>query len=123
MKKFFTLLLVTAFLVSAMIAVGGNRAQAEETIKIGAILNLTGPVGFIGPLFKNGIVKALEETNYTVNGKKIQLITEDAAADMNVCLQKSRKLVERLTGSAARRTIRTVFGRTERCSPPRCRGD
>ena len=95
MKKVLTILLVGVFVFSAVLIGVVNQAAAAETIKIGAILNFTGPIAFIGPIFKNGIVKALEEVNYTVNGKKIELIAEDAAADMNICMQKSRKLVER----------------------------
>jgi branched-chain amino acid transport system substrate-binding protein len=93
MKKVTTLFLVVGLLVSPLFFQG--NAQAADPIKIGTILNLTGPIAFIGPLFKNGIVMALEEANYTVGGRKIELIPEDAAADMNVCLEKSKKLVER----------------------------
>ncbi len=95
MKKFLTLLLAGVFVCSLVLIGSANKVEAGKTIKIGTILNLTGPIAFIGPLFKSGIVKALEEVNYTVNGKKIELIPEDAAADMNVTLQKARKLVER----------------------------
>jgi len=86
--------LTTLFLVVGLFG-GGMTAKAAEPIKIGSILNLTGPIAFIGPLFKNGIVKALEEVDYTIAGRKIELIPEDAAADMNVCLEKSKKLVEK----------------------------
>jgi branched-chain amino acid transport system substrate-binding protein len=93
MKKVMTLFIVVGLLVSPLFFQG--NAQAADPIKIGTILNLTGPIAFIGPLFKNGIVMALEEVDYTVGGRKIELIPEDAAADMNVCLEKSKKLVER----------------------------
>jgi branched-chain amino acid transport system substrate-binding protein len=95
MKKRLTVLLITAVFVSLVVIGPAPQARAEEVLKIGAILNLTGPIAFIGPLFKNGIVKAFEEVNYTVGGRKIELIAEDAAADMNVCLEKAKKLVER----------------------------
>ncbi len=95
MKKFVILFLAVGLMVSPMFFGGVGTAQAAKTIKIGTILNLTGPIAFIGPLFKNGIVLALEEVNYTVGGKKIELIPEDAAADMNVALEKAKKLVER----------------------------
>jgi branched-chain amino acid transport system substrate-binding protein len=93
MKRVITIFVVMGLLLSPLFFMG--NAAAAEPIKIGTILNLTGPIAFIGPLFKNGIVKALEEVDYTVGGRKIKLIPEDAAADMNVCLQKSKKLVER----------------------------
>ncbi|MBL7205201.1 MAG: ABC transporter substrate-binding protein [Desulfobacteraceae bacterium] len=95
MKKLAILFFAVGLLVSPVLFGSGMTAQAAEPIKIGTILNLTGPIAFIGPLFKNGIVLALEEVNYTVAGRKIELIPEDAAADMNVCLEKSKKLVER----------------------------
>lgn len=95
MKKLAILFLAVGLLVFPVLFGSGMTAQAAEPIKIGTILNLTGPIAFIGPLFKNGIVKALEEVDYTVAGRKIELIPEDAAADMNVCLEKSKKLVER----------------------------
>jgi len=97
MKKVVILLLVCAFGFSVAFLGSPEQVKAadKEPIKIGSILNLTGPIAFIGPLFKNGIVKALEEENYMVGGRKIVLIPEDAAADMNVCLQKAKKLVER----------------------------
>jgi branched-chain amino acid transport system substrate-binding protein len=95
MKKFITLSLVIVFLFSVFAVASVERAQAAEVLKIGTILNLTGPIAFIGPLFRNGIVKALEEVDYTVGGRKIELIAEDAAADMNVVMEKTKKLVER----------------------------
>jgi branched-chain amino acid transport system substrate-binding protein len=95
MKKIITVFLAIAFIVSFTVVGSVEQARAAEVIKIGSILNLTGPIAFIGPLFKNGIVKALEEVNYTVAGRKIELIPEDAAADMNVVLEKTKKLVER----------------------------
>ncbi len=95
MKKFATIIMVTVFLASLVVVGSARMAHAEKVLKIGTILNLTGPIAFIGPIFKNGIVKALEEVDYTVGGRKIELIPEDAAADMNVCLEKAKKLVER----------------------------
>ena len=89
MKKLIVLLL--AILVPASVAFGGP----EKPLKIGAILNYTGPAAMLGPLFKNGIVKALEENDNKIAGRPIELIVEDAAGDPSVCIEKARKLVER----------------------------
>jgi len=89
MKKFIVFFL--AILLPASLAFGAP----EKPIKIGAILNFTGPAAMLGPLFKNGIVMALEENNNQVAGRPIKLIVEDAATDATVCLEKARKLVER----------------------------
>jgi len=95
MKKI-GLVLATVMLVVGLVVGGASvQAVAGDTIKIGAVLNFTGPIAFIGPLFKNGIEYALEEVNHTVGGKKIEMIYEDAANDMNMVLEKVKKLVER----------------------------
>jgi len=70
-------------------------AQTTQTIKMGAILDFTGPLAHKGPLYKNGIVKALEEVNYTIAGRKIELIPEDTGGTANSSLEKARKLAER----------------------------
>ena len=88
MKKLILILL--AILVPASMAFAGSA----KPIKIGAILNYTGPAAMLGPLFKNGIVKALEENDNKIAGRPIKLIVEDAATDATVCLEKARKLVE-----------------------------
>lgn len=94
MRKFVKTMLFVIVLLSFVVGSLGY-IHAGEVIKIGTILNFTGPNAFIGPLFKSGIEMALEEANYTVAGKKIELIAEDAANDMNITLQKAKKLVER----------------------------
>lgn len=95
MRRFFTLFLAIAFLVSSVVIGSAGIAQAAKVLKIGTILNLTGPIAFMGPLFKNGMVMALEEIDYTVGGRKIELIPMDAANDMNVVLEAAKRLVER----------------------------
>jgi branched-chain amino acid transport system substrate-binding protein len=87
--------LFLAILLPASVAFGAP----EKPIKIGAVLNMTGPAAMLGPLFKNGIVMALEENNNQVAGRPIELIVEDGATDATVCLEKARKLVE-LMGDA-----------------------
>ena len=71
-----------------------TAAATGGTIKIGALLDYTGPVAFLGPIFEMGIKQALEEANYTVAGKKIELIIEDSATSVDVAVTKAKKLVE-----------------------------
>jgi branched-chain amino acid transport system substrate-binding protein len=96
MKKSMILVLVVAFLAFSICigSVGAVHAKGK-VLKIGTILNLTGPIAFMGPLFKNGMIFALEEFNYEVGGRKIELIPKDAANDMNVALEAAKRLVER----------------------------
>jgi branched-chain amino acid transport system substrate-binding protein len=95
MKKLIIFLLAILVLGSLSFANHVEEASAAEPIKIGAILNYTGPAAMLGPLFKNGIIQAFEENNNQIAGRPLELIVEDAAGSPNVSLEKARKLVER----------------------------
>ncbi|MAF85761.1 MAG: hypothetical protein CL875_04715 [Dehalococcoidales bacterium] len=69
-------------------------APEAEPIKIGAIVNLTGPIADMGPRFVDGIELALDELNHQVAGRPIELIVEDAASNPTVALERFKKLHE-----------------------------
>src|SRR5665811_118765 len=75
-------------------ATTATTTAAAGTIKIGALLDFTGPIADLGPMFEMGIKLALEEVNYTVAGKKIELIVEDSATSVDTAVLKAKKLVE-----------------------------
>jgi branched-chain amino acid transport system substrate-binding protein len=89
MKKM--ILVSSTILFLAFTAITSSAAP----LKIGAILDMTGPAAMLGPLFKDGIVMALEENKNQVAGRPIELIVEDSATDPTTALEKARKLVER----------------------------
>jgi branched-chain amino acid transport system substrate-binding protein len=94
MKKSIVFLVVVAFIAAAL--VGSTRsAKAAEPIKIGAVLDFTGPVADLGPKFKAGIELALEEAGYKVAGREIKLIVEDGATDVTVALDKFKKMADK----------------------------
>ena len=67
----------------------------KEPIKIGALLPLTGPFAMWGPWFERAHRYALDEVNWEVAGRPIQLIIEDeGGTDSTVAMEKARKLVE-----------------------------
>jgi ABC-type branched-subunit amino acid transport system substrate-binding protein len=55
-------------------------SKKEETIKIGAVLTLTGPAGDIGIDVRDGMLLAVDEINAWggINGRYIELIIEDS---------------------------------------------
>jgi branched-chain amino acid transport system substrate-binding protein len=95
MKKLSYLLLVIALMTFLSVFVTTDKIRAAEPIKIGAILDFTGPVADLGPKFKAGIELALEEAGYKVAGRDIKLIVEDGATDVTTALDKFKKLVEK----------------------------
>ncbi|HLB12676.1 MAG TPA: ABC transporter substrate-binding protein [Dehalococcoidia bacterium] len=63
-------------------------------VKIGALMDLTGPLSGAGQWVKTGIEFRMEEAGYEVAGKKVELIIEDDASDTAKALEKAKKLVE-----------------------------
>jgi branched-chain amino acid transport system substrate-binding protein len=81
----------------------------EKTIKIGAILPLTGAYSIYGKWEQQGIMLAVEEINSVggINGSKLQMIYEDskclpkdgvAAAEKIISMEKPSYLISALTG-------------------------
>jgi branched-chain amino acid transport system substrate-binding protein len=95
MKKLSYLLLVIAFMTFLSLVATTGTVRAAEPIKIGAVLDFTGPVADLGPKFKAGIELALEEAGYKVAGRDIKLIVEDGATDVTTALDTFKKLVEK----------------------------
>lgn len=66
----------------------------NETIKIGALLSLTGDNAQQGNLAKNGILVAVENVNSSggINGKMIEVIIEDTRTDASGTITAMKKL-------------------------------
>lgn len=91
MKRIWTVLP----LLFALGALPGPSAQAQEPIRIGVELALTGPLSVNGEDNRKGILLYLEEIGYQVAGRKIEVTVEDGEGKPDVALTKVRKLVER----------------------------
>ena len=67
-----------------------------ETIKIGCVLELTGPLGHMGEMMLDGAKMAVEEINAAggVLGKQLELVAEDGATDAAIGFDRVKKLVE-----------------------------
>ena len=81
MKKVFSLLLI--LLVTAVICLFTTTCSfKKETIKIGAIISLTGASSHLVEV-RDGMMPAVDEINEWggVNGKKLELIVEDSKSD------------------------------------------
>lgn len=67
----------------------------NDPIKIGVLVPLTGAFASLGVDGMEGTKMAFEEINYEIAGRKIELFFEDTAADPDLCIQKTSRLVER----------------------------
>ncbi len=71
-----------------------SGAQAEDVIKMGGLATLEGPFTVLGEDGMRGLKLALQEVNYTVAGKKIELQTGSSDASPESAVKAARKLVE-----------------------------
>lgn len=79
----------------AMIA-GTTAAYSQQTIKIAAIVELSGAGATAGTNFKNGVELAVKEINAAggVLGKKIEVLTSDTTSNPGVALGLTKKAID-----------------------------
>ena len=89
-----TLKLVLA--VSASLAVA-PFASAQETVRIGVVQPMTGPVAYDGNIYVNTVKMLTDDLNAKggVLGKKIELVVEDGACNPAQSVNAAEKLVVR----------------------------
>ena len=69
-------------------------AQTRKPIKLGILNSFTGPTGYTAVDNINGMSLHFDKINWTIAGRKIELIKEDDQFNAQIGLQKARKFVE-----------------------------
>ena len=85
---------VALFLFALILLMGCNQTK-NDTIKIGAILPLTGDAAAWGIPPRNGALLAVEQINADggINGKKLELMVEDGVWDPKMVVIDIKKLI------------------------------
>jgi len=86
--------LIVGFASLSLVIPGLAFAQDKGPIKIGFIGSMSGTFAQIGKDMADGASLYLEEIQYTMAGRKVELMVEDEAGEPSVALTKARKLVE-----------------------------
>lgn len=88
--------LTRLFIFLALVACLGLAAtvNAKDELKFGCVTTLEGPFTVLGEDGLRGVKLALKQRNYTVAGKKIELITMSSDATPDSAVKAVRKLVE-----------------------------
>ena len=92
--------LAAALVVTACGSTGGGGTNANsysgKTIKLGAILSITGAGGVYGPQSRDGANRAVKQINASggVNGAQIALTINDDASDKAQSAQVAQKLIQ-----------------------------
>jgi branched-chain amino acid transport system substrate-binding protein len=86
---------IALFLFLALILLVGCNQGKNDSIKIGAILPLTGDAAAWGIPPKNGALLAVEQINAAggINGKKLELVVEDDGCDPKMAVNSINKLL------------------------------
>ncbi len=81
--------------LAAAAALGASAGQAQEPLRIGSILSVTGPAAFLGEDMKAGMEIAVEEINAAggIDGRKIEWIFYDAESQSQKALSATRRLL------------------------------
>ena len=82
---------VLAILGMLSLAVGMSPVAAEEVVKIGVILPLSGPYADYGEQIGNGLKLYMKQNGDTVAGKKISIIVRD---DTGIAPEVSKRLAQ-----------------------------
>lgn len=90
------LLAVAALVAACGSSGGGAPSYSGKTIKLGAILSLTGAGGVYGPSSSEGMKLAVKQINGSggVNGATIDLAVEDDQSDKNISSQKAQTFIQ-----------------------------
>jgi branched-chain amino acid transport system substrate-binding protein len=73
---------------------GGGTAADKSPIKIGALVDDTGPSAFFGPFQRDGIKLAVKQAGGKVGGRPIEVVFMDSGGDLATAEPKARQLVE-----------------------------
>ena len=78
------------------LALVATHAQAQEPIRVGAFLAITGPASFLGDPENKTLEMLVEQINAGggVNGRKLQLISYDSAGDAEKARTFTKRLIE-----------------------------
>jgi len=87
---------LTSIALAALAAAASPAGAAEETIKVGAVLAVTGPASFLGAPEARTLQLMAEELNAKggIGGRKIQLIIKDTGASSEKALSFTKQLIE-----------------------------
>lgn len=85
---------VAGIIIVVLVIIGLIKGPTnKETIKIGAVLPLTGKIAPIAEQIKNGITLAVDNLN-SVNNRKVEVIYEDSMLDAKTGISAVNKLID-----------------------------
>ena len=96
MKRVLSSVLTVVIAFCLVVGFSGVPSAKAETIKVGAILAVTGPASFLGGPEARTLEMMVDEINAKggVNGNKIELIIKDSGANPEKAISFAKQLIE-----------------------------
>src|SRR5919205_1196132 len=82
--------------IATLLAVGATSARAADTVKVGALLAVTGPASFLGAPEARTLQMLVDDLNAQggLGGKKIDLIVKDTGASPEKAISFAKQLID-----------------------------
>ena len=94
-KNWLGMLLVVSVLVFFVASAPVGAGENGEPIRIGVLAPLSGAFAGLGEDGVTGVEIALDEVNYTIAGRSVELFIEDTQITADIAIEKARELVFR----------------------------
>lgn len=90
------LLGIVLLLMTALVLPGTSLQAADEKIKVGSLMSMSGALASYGPPINNGVLLAAQHVNEAggVLGKEIKIVTRDSKTDPTSGVDAAKKLVK-----------------------------
>jgi branched-chain amino acid transport system substrate-binding protein len=95
---------ILAIVIISVILFIQTRNSKPESIKLGFVAGLSGKYSTLGSNVRNGVLIALEEINYKIGNKKIELIQKDDKQNS----KEAKKVINELINS----DVKVIIGNT-----------
>src|SRR5215207_4062747 len=86
---------VTKTCLVAALGLAAGQAQAQDKLKVGLLLTLSGPSAVLGQQARDGFNLALKDLGGKLGGREVEVITVDDELKPDVAVTKAQGMVER----------------------------
>src|SRR3954469_24329272 len=82
-------------LLAVLLGVAAGQAAAQEKIKIGVVVTLSGPAAALGQQVRDGFALAIKDLGGKISGKDVEVIAVDDELKPDGAVTKVKGLLER----------------------------
>src|SRR6516162_1978432 len=81
--------------LAALFAISANAAAAQEKLRIGLVLTLSGPAAALGQQVRDGFALAVKDLGGKMGGRDVEVVTADDELKPDAAVTKVKGLLER----------------------------